>query len=92
MANKQSRLHVPSAPARPGDKPDFSYLTLAPAGSVGRPDINVRVADTQTLAPPEHFTQAFRQKRTLRYGENPHQTAAFYEPAGASPSFLAAAE
>ncbi|MEM7763412.1 MAG: thiamine pyrophosphate-dependent enzyme [Pseudomonadota bacterium] len=50
MANKQSRLHVPSAPARPGDKPDFSYLTLAPAGSVGRPDIHVRVADTQTLA------------------------------------------
>ncbi|MGQ0430706.1 MAG: thiamine pyrophosphate-dependent enzyme, partial [Gammaproteobacteria bacterium] len=34
----QSRLHVPRTPARPGDKPDFSYLKLAPAGKTARPD------------------------------------------------------
>lgn len=50
MAMKQSRLHVPSAPARPGDEPDFSYLRLSPAGSIDRPEINVKVADTQELS------------------------------------------
>ncbi len=34
----QSRLHVPHPPARPGETPDFSYLKIPPAGSVGRPD------------------------------------------------------
>ncbi|MEM7611049.1 MAG: thiamine pyrophosphate-dependent enzyme [Pseudomonadota bacterium] len=50
MANKQSRLYVPKAPARPGDEPDFSYLALSPAGSVARPDANAKVADTAPLA------------------------------------------
>jgi len=31
-------LHVPAPPARPGDKPDFSYVALSPAGAVPRPD------------------------------------------------------
>jgi 2-oxoisovalerate dehydrogenase E1 component alpha subunit len=34
----QSRLHVPHPPARPGEKPDFSYLNIPPAGSAVRPD------------------------------------------------------
>ena len=28
------RLHVPAVPARPGDRPDFSYVQLDPAGAV----------------------------------------------------------
>ena len=43
MANK-SRLHIPRPTARPGDKPDFSYLDLSPAGSVDKPSIDARVA------------------------------------------------
>jgi 2-oxoisovalerate dehydrogenase E1 component alpha subunit len=35
---QRSRLHVPDPPARPGEKPDFSYLTISPAGAVARPD------------------------------------------------------
>lgn len=34
-------LHVPEPPARPGDKPDFSYLKLAPAGQVKRPPVDI---------------------------------------------------
>ena len=34
----QSRLHVPHPPARPGEKPDFSYLEIPPAGREPRPD------------------------------------------------------
>jgi 2-oxoisovalerate dehydrogenase E1 component subunit alpha len=33
------RFHVPEPSARPGDEPDFSYLTVPPAGAVRRPDI-----------------------------------------------------
>ncbi|MFK8054073.1 MAG: thiamine pyrophosphate-dependent enzyme [Woeseiaceae bacterium] len=50
MATKQSRLHVPSVPARPGDEPDFSYLKLSPAGSIDRPEVNVGVEGTQALS------------------------------------------
>ncbi|MGA7676263.1 MAG: thiamine pyrophosphate-dependent enzyme [Rhizomicrobium sp.] len=31
-------LHIPDAPARPGEKPNFSYLEIPEAGSVRRPD------------------------------------------------------
>ena len=34
----ESRLHVPQTPARPGDTPDFAYLSLSPAGDVARPN------------------------------------------------------
>lgn len=47
---QRSRLHVPHAPARPGDKPDFSYVELSPAGSVSRPDVTASVAGTKDLA------------------------------------------
>ena len=33
-----SRLHIPSAPYRPGDEPDFSAVTLPRAGELPRPD------------------------------------------------------
>ena len=49
MASK-SRLHIPNAPARPGDNPDFGYLEIAEAGEVERPEINSRVKDMGRLA------------------------------------------
>lgn len=33
-------LRVPEPPARPGDRPDFSYLRLDPAGAVDRPAVS----------------------------------------------------
>ncbi len=48
--NKKSRLHLPSPPARPGQKPDFSYVHLSPAGAVERPDVNARARDMEALA------------------------------------------
>lgn len=44
------RLHVPAVPARPGDRPDFSYVPLDPAGAVHRPPVDVAVRDTAELA------------------------------------------
>ena len=48
--NKKSRLHIPRPTARPGEKPDFSYLNLAPAGSVDRPSIDSRTRDIEHLS------------------------------------------
>src|ERR1022692_326 len=48
--NKHSRLHLPRPPARPGEKPDFSYVQLSPAGAVPRPDVNARARDIAALA------------------------------------------
>jgi phosphoribosylaminoimidazolecarboxamide formyltransferase/IMP cyclohydrolase len=41
---------------------------------------------------PERLHIALRKKSSLRYGENPHQAAALYTPAGAATSGLAAAK
>ena len=46
---KKSRLHLPKAPARPGEKPDFSYVELSEAGAVGRPDVTTRARDMLPL-------------------------------------------
>ena len=48
--NKKSRLHLPNPPARPGQKPDFSYVHLSPAGAVPRPEVNARARDIESLA------------------------------------------
>ena len=48
--NQRSRLHVPNPPARPGDKPDFSYVRLSPAGVVPKPDVTAPVAEVTELA------------------------------------------
>lgn len=45
-----SRLHVPKPPARPGDQPDFAYLSLSPAGAVPRPEASAPLAETLPLA------------------------------------------
>jgi len=47
---KHSRLHLPSAPARPGEAPDFSYVQLSAAGAVARPDVNARARDIGSLS------------------------------------------
>jgi 2-oxoisovalerate dehydrogenase E1 component alpha subunit len=47
---KKSRLHLPRAPARPGEKPDFSYVQLSPAGAVPRPQVNTRARDMMALS------------------------------------------
>ncbi len=44
------RFHVPDAPARPGEQPDFSYLDVPPAGSVRQPDVGVDPAEIRDLA------------------------------------------
>ena len=41
---------------------------------------------------PERVHLALRRKQELRYGENPHQSAALYVPAGCPPEGLAAAK
>jgi 2-oxoisovalerate dehydrogenase E1 component alpha subunit len=46
----KSRLHIPHPSARPGDEPDFSYLNLAPAGSVEKPSIDTRPRDMEHLS------------------------------------------
>ena len=44
---------------------------------------------TRTL--PEYITPQFQSRQELRYGENPHQAAAFYVESGVEPSGIAAA-
>lgn len=46
----KSRLQIPRPTARPGDKPDFSYLDLSPAGSVDKPSIGSRTRDIEYLS------------------------------------------
>jgi 2-oxoisovalerate dehydrogenase E1 component alpha subunit len=44
------RLHVPEPTARPGEKTDFSYLHLSPAGAIRRPPLDASARDTEDLA------------------------------------------
>jgi phosphoribosylaminoimidazolecarboxamide formyltransferase/IMP cyclohydrolase len=41
---------------------------------------------------PEFITPQFQNRQELRYGENPHQPAAFYVESGVEPTGIAAAE
>lgn len=43
-------LYVPEPPARPGCKPDFSHLRLAPAGDVRRPEVDAPAEELRDLA------------------------------------------
>ena len=45
-----SHLHLPRAPARPGEAPDFGYLGISLAGEVRRPAIDSAAADMAELA------------------------------------------
>ena len=46
---QRSRLHVPHPPARPGDRPDFSYVQISPAGAVPRPEITTPAREMEAL-------------------------------------------
>ena len=41
----KSRLHVPAPPARPGQAPDFGYLSLSPAGAIAKPELGASWRD-----------------------------------------------
>ena len=51
---------------------------------------HLQLGETPQL--PERVHLALRKQSPLRYGENPHQAAALYVPAGSAPSGLAAAK
>jgi 2-oxoisovalerate dehydrogenase E1 component alpha subunit len=46
----KSSLHIPRPSARPGEKPDFSYLHLSEAGEIGRPDSDTPASEIEYLA------------------------------------------
>jgi 2-oxoisovalerate dehydrogenase E1 component alpha subunit len=50
MPTRQSHLHIPATPARPGTKPDFSYLKVSPAGAMPKPAIDAPLHSTLDLA------------------------------------------
>jgi 2-oxoisovalerate dehydrogenase E1 component alpha subunit len=45
-----SHLHIPHPSARPGQKPDFSYLSLSEAGAVKRPASDSPAREIESLA------------------------------------------
>jgi len=46
----KSRLHIPHPSARPGEAPDFSYISLSKAGAVARPDTDAPAGNIEHLA------------------------------------------
>jgi 2-oxoisovalerate dehydrogenase E1 component alpha subunit len=50
MSSRRPRLHIPHPPARPGDKPDFSYVDVQPAGLLDRPDPLAHTREVEHLA------------------------------------------
>ena len=45
-----SHLHIPRPSARPGEEPDFGYLSLSHAGAVARPASNAPAKKIENLA------------------------------------------
>ena len=45
-----TKLHIPHAPFRPGDKPDFSNIKLPRAGELSRPDPHIHANDTREMS------------------------------------------
>jgi 2-oxoisovalerate dehydrogenase E1 component alpha subunit len=50
LSKTKLSLHIPVPPARPGEPPDFSYLTIPEAGHVRRPDMTAHPAEMRDLA------------------------------------------
>ena len=69
---QKSRLHIPHAAARPGEKPDFSYLALSPAGAVKRPSPDARVVDMEFLA--NDLVRVLDEEHVARGPWDPHLT------------------
>jgi 2-oxoisovalerate dehydrogenase E1 component alpha subunit len=47
---EKPKLHIPQPTARPGEKPDFSYIDVSEAGAVDRPPVDASVNDIEHLA------------------------------------------
>ncbi|MBI1732180.1 MAG: 3-methyl-2-oxobutanoate dehydrogenase (2-methylpropanoyl-transferring) subunit alpha [Gammaproteobacteria bacterium] len=45
-----TKLHIPHAPFRPGDKPDFSNIKLPKAGELRRPPTRIHANETRDLS------------------------------------------
>lgn len=73
----RSRLHVPRPPARPGEKPDFSYVAISPAGAAARPDPNASLSDTEFLS--RDMVRVLDDKHQAVGPWNPHLAAADLE-------------
>ena len=71
--SRQSRLHIPHPPVRPGSKPDFSYLSTSPAGAVTRPDVNAKLNDIGFLA--TEMVRVLDEQHTAVGPWNPHLDA-----------------
>lgn len=50
MRKSSLALNIPEARFRPGDKPDFSYLQLPPAGALPRPPVDAPASATRELS------------------------------------------
>jgi 2-oxoisovalerate dehydrogenase E1 component alpha subunit len=72
--NPGMHLHVPHPPARPGERADFSYLKLAPAGAVDRPAPVVAAEDTRELA--DSLVRVLTDDGRAIGPWNPHMTPA----------------
>ena len=66
----KSRLHIPRPTARPGDKPDFSYLNLSPAGAVDKPPVEVRTREIADL--PEQLVRVLDDDHSAKGPWNPN--------------------
>ncbi|GFE81743.1 2-oxoisovalerate dehydrogenase subunit alpha [Steroidobacter agaridevorans] len=73
----RSRLHVPRPPARPGEKPDFSYVAVSPAGAAARPDPNAPLNETEFLS--REMVRVLDDKGRAVGPWNPHLAAADLE-------------
>ncbi len=71
---KKSRLHIPRPTARPGDKPDFSYLNLSPAGSIDKPPVDARTRDMEDLS--HHLVRVLDDEHRAQGPWNPNIDAA----------------
>jgi 2-oxoisovalerate dehydrogenase E1 component alpha subunit len=69
----KSRLHVPRTPARPGDKPDFSYLKLTPAGRTARPETSAPASQVRFLS--EELVRVLDDQHQAVGPWNPHLDA-----------------
>ncbi|MDH3399615.1 MAG: hypothetical protein OEM03_01475 [Chromatiales bacterium] len=67
---QKSRLHIPHPPARPGDKPDFSYLQISQPGEVMRPDVNTHAMDMADLA--QSMVRVLKDNAKTTGPWNPH--------------------
>jgi 2-oxoisovalerate dehydrogenase E1 component alpha subunit len=73
----RSRLHVPRPPARPGEKPDFSYVAVSAPGSVARPDPNASLSETESLS--REMVRVLDDKHRAVGPWNPHLAPADLE-------------